>query len=107
MYERGRDMRLFDRRMDILCTTASDAIDEVGEMVSGCFARWSRFCLISDPRLVRIVAIDSEVSVRSIEDVSDRVGLRVLRTQRLFLTYLLPVARRKSGSRDSSAAVGT
>src|SRR5438270_6370432 len=106
MHQRGRNVSLFDRRVNVLGTTAANAIDEVREMVASRLARGSGFSLIGEPGLVGIVPIDPKVSIGPVKNVADGVGLRVLRSQRLPLAGLLVVSGRQSGSRYSCASVG-
>src|SRR6516164_5804275 len=79
--------------MEIFGAPAANAIDEVCPVVAGCFAGRSRLDLIREPGLVGIVAIDCQVTVRSVEDIADGVGFRIFRSQNLFILRFLGQAR--------------
>src|SRR5947207_7185551 len=93
--------------MDVLCTAAADALNEVCEVVTRRFAGRTGLNLIGYPRLVGVITIDGEVTVRAIEDVANSVRLRVLRTEgRLRIGWLLFRVRAKSRCWHGGVAVG-
>jgi len=61
MNQCGRDVGFLNRRMNILGTTAANAVDEVCVMVTRTLAVWPGFGLICQPGLVCIVSIDAEI----------------------------------------------
>src|SRR2546430_564055 len=101
MYERGRDVSFFDRRVNVFGTAAANAVNEVCEMVAGRFAGGAGLCLIGEPGLICVVSVDAEVSIRSVEDVSNGVGLRVLGSEWLVSGWL--VAGSETGGGYSGA----
>src|SRR5579871_1160727 len=61
--QRRRDMAFFHRRGQIFPLTAAHAIDEVGEMVFRRAPTGARFALLAEPGFVRIVLLNSQVSL--------------------------------------------
>src|SRR6266446_41396 len=83
MYQRGRDVGFLNRRMNVLGTTAANALDEVCVMVARTLAVRPGFGTIVQPRLVSIVSIDGEIALCPIEDVANGVGLCIFWPQGL------------------------
>src|SRR5438874_7842254 len=76
--------------MNVFGAAAANAIHEVRIVIARSFAGRSRDAFIGQPRLVRVVSISREVTLGSVENVADRVCLRVLWSQRLlFVSSLL------------------
>src|SRR6266581_1781155 len=83
MHQRRRDVGFFNRRMNVLSTTAANAINEVRVVVTRTLTVWPWFGLIRKPSLVCVVSIDGEIAVRSVESVANGVGLCVFWPQGL------------------------
>src|SRR5689334_9902154 len=97
-------MSFLNRRMNVLCATAANALAEVGVMIAGTLAVRPGFDTGVQPRLVGIVSIDGEIALGSVEDVADGVGLCILRPQRLLLACrLLCIGRESRGGHPASA----
>src|SRR5260370_41406933 len=107
MHECRRDMGFFDWRMNILRTTAANAINKVCVVVPGRFARWPWCDFIRQPSLVGVVAVDGQVAIRSIEKVADGIRLRVLWPQGLlFVTGFLFRIGGQSCGRHAAGSIG-
>src|SRR5215467_7229109 len=59
--------------MDVLDLPAANAINEVREMISGGACRRSGLHMLGQPRLVRVIAVDTQIAFRSIEEVANRI----------------------------------
>src|SRR5262245_13891907 len=59
--------------MNVLGLPAPNAVNEVREMISGGAGRRSGFDMLRQPRLVRVIAVDTQIAFRSIEEVADRI----------------------------------
>src|SRR6202044_657404 len=60
----------------------ADAVDEVSVVIAAGFAVRAGLDVVSEPRLVGVVAVDSEKSVGTVENVADCVGFCILGTER-------------------------
>src|ERR1700722_1887352 len=90
MHQRRRDVSFLNRRMNILGTTAANAINEVRVVVTRGFTVWPGLGLIRQPRLVGVVAVNGKIALRTIKQVTDGVGLGILWTKGLlFVSRLL------------------
>ena len=75
-------------------------------MVTGSFALRPRLVLIRQPCLVRVVSVDSEIAVRTVEQIADGVGFGVLWSQGLWLVgWLLGWSCRQSRSRHPTGPI--
>src|SRR2546428_3075313 len=83
MHQRRRDVGFLNRRMNVLGTTAANAINEVRIVVTRTFTVWPWFGLIRKPSPVCVVSIDGEIADRSVESVANGVGLCVFWPQGL------------------------
>ena len=81
VHERGRDVRLLDRRIDLARVARADAVDEMGVVISAGFAVRAGLDVVGEPCFVGVVAVDAEKSVGTVENVANGVGLRVLGTE--------------------------
>src|SRR5262249_43432841 len=59
--------------MDVLGLPAANAVNEVREMISGGAGRRSGFDVLGQPRFVRVITVDTQIAIRSIEEVADRI----------------------------------
>src|SRR5215471_14383596 len=66
--------------MDVLSLPAANAVNEVGEMIPGGAGRRSGFDVLGQPRFVRVIAVDTQIAIRSIEEVADRICLCIDRS---------------------------
>src|SRR6266446_5158234 len=93
--------------MNVLDTTAANAINEVRVVVTRTLTVWPRFGLIRQPSLVRVVSIDGEVAVRSVKSVANRVGLCVFWPQGLCALRLFVWSGAESRGGHSTGPVST
>src|SRR5438046_10671755 len=99
-------MGFFNRRMNVLGTATANALDEVRVMVTGSFALRPRLVLIRQPCLVRVVSVDSEIAVRTVEQIADGVGFGVLWSQGPWLVgWLLGWSCRQARSRHPTGPI--
>src|SRR5206468_10264003 len=61
--------------MDVLGLAAADTFDEIREMVAGSRGRRAGLDMLRQPRLVRVIAVNAQIPVRSIEEVTDSIRL--------------------------------
>src|SRR5215510_8777381 len=100
--------------MDVLSLAAVNTVNEVREMISGGAGRRSGFNVLGQPRFVRVIAVDTKIAFRSIEEVADRICFCIDRAhgpdacERIgsFLRRRSPRSR-ESRSRYSAALVGS
>src|SRR5215468_2824170 len=59
--------------MDVLDLPAANAVNEVREMIPGGAGRRAGFDVLGQPRFVRVIAVDTQIATRSIEEVADRI----------------------------------
>src|SRR5713101_7123034 len=107
MNQRRRDVGFLNRRMNVLGTTAANAINEVRVVVTRTLAVWPGFGLIRQPSLVRVVSIDGEIAVRSVESVANGVGLCVFWSQGLCALRLFVWSGAESRGGHSTGPVST
>src|SRR5258708_2820806 len=107
MHKGRRDVGFLNRRMNVLGTTAANAIDEVCVMIARTIAVWAGFGLIRQPRLVAIVSIDGEKAHRSIENVADGVRLCTFWPQGLLVSRLFVCIGAESRGGYTTSAVST
>src|SRR2546427_12806660 len=68
--------------MDVLGLPAADTFDEIREMVAGSRSRRAGLDMLRQPRLVRVIAVNAQIAVRSIEEVADSIRLCINRPDR-------------------------
>src|SRR3989442_11790777 len=107
MNQRRRDVGFLNGRMNVLGTTAANAINEVRVVVTRTLTVWPGFGLISKPSLVCVVSIDGEIAVRSVESVANSVGLCVFWPQGLCALRLFVWSGAESRGGHSTGPVGT
>src|SRR6266436_1415867 len=107
MHQRRRDVGFLNRRMNVLGTTAANAINEVRVVVTRAHTVWPWFGLIRKPSLVRVVSIDGEVAARSVESVANGVGLCVFWPQGLCALRLFVWSGAESRGGHSTGPVST
>src|SRR5215471_18475253 len=61
--------------MDVLSLAAVNTVNEVREMISGGAGRRSGLDVLGEPRFVGVIAVDTQIAIRSIEEVADRICL--------------------------------
>src|ERR1041385_6992286 len=66
-------MAFVHRRRQILLFGGDHRVDKVGEMISLAIGLRSGFLAWTEPRLIGIVALDGEVALRPVENVSDGI----------------------------------
>src|SRR5215831_7670800 len=102
--------------MDVLSLAAVNTVNEVREMISGGAGRRSGLDVLGKPRFVRVIAVDTQIAIRSIEEVADRICLCIDRSDgpdayERIGSFLRRRRRRsrggKSGGRYSAAFVGS
>src|SRR5690348_5724975 len=77
MQQGAREVPLLDRGTNVLRAAAANAINEIGEVVCVRFPGRAWLDVRGEPGLVGIVAVDAQVTLRTEEDVSDGIGLRI------------------------------
>src|SRR6266516_4896497 len=107
MHQRRRDVGFLNRRMNVLGTTAANAVNEVRIVVTRTFTVWPWFGLIRKPSLVCVVSIDGEIAVRSVESVANGVGLCVFWPQGLYACWLFVWSGAESCGGHSTGPVST
>src|SRR5215471_10167121 len=102
--------------MDVLGLAAANAVNEVGEMIPGGAGRRSGFDVLGQPRFVRVIAVDTQIAIRAIEEIADRICFCVDRSdgpdtcERIGRSLRRRRRRSrggKSGGRYSAAFVGS
>src|SRR5262249_38126647 len=82
MHQRCRDVRFFDRRMDVLRLTATNTVDEVRKMVTGSIGRGAGLDVLRQPCLIRVVPVNAHIALGTIEKVPYRIGFCIDRSDR-------------------------
>src|SRR5215472_16160387 len=102
--------------MDVLGLPAANAFNEVREMISRGAGRRPGLHMLCQPRLVRVIAVDTQIACRSIEEVADRICFCIDRSDgpdagERIGSFLRRGRRRSSGAescgRYSAAFVGS
>ena len=106
MHQRRGDVSFLNRRMNIFRTPTANAINEVCEMVACRFTGGSRHSLLREPGLVCIVPVNADIAVRAVKEITDGIGLRILRAKRLLVTGLLSIAGSQTGGWYGRPSVG-
>src|SRR5690242_18760396 len=83
MDQRDGDVALLDRAMQVFCTAAANTVNKVCEVIASGFAGRPGLDLVCEESLVGVVAINHYVSVGTVKEITDGVGLGILRAERL------------------------
>lgn len=84
--EGAGDVGFLDGGMDVFGAAAANAIDKIRKVIASGFAVRAGLHLVAEPRFVTLVAVNSQIALRPVEDISDGVALGIARAERRLLS---------------------